>query len=66
MEEEYEISRTIVDELIPYSLEYYLGINPENDDYEDEEDCDDDEDGDDKDSDEDGDEEKDKKDKKKS
>ena len=43
MEADYEIGRTFADELIPYSLEYFLGINPENDD-EDFDDVDEDED----------------------
>ena len=29
MEDDFEVGRTIIDELVPFSLEYYLGINPE-------------------------------------
>jgi hypothetical protein len=61
METDYEIGRNFTDELIPYSLEYYLGINPENDD---EFDDVDEEEDDDKDKDEDDDSEDDKKKKK--
>ena len=43
MENDFEVGRTIQDEVIPYSLEYFLGINPEAEDDEcDDEDCDDD------------------------
>ena len=37
MDIDYDIARMIIDEIIPYSLEYYLGIkiNEENDDVED-------------------------------
>ena len=45
MEDDYETGRTIVDEVIPFSLEYYLGINPENEDEDDFDDVDDGEDG---------------------
>lgn len=41
MEDDYETGRTILDEVIPFSLEYFLGINPENED-EDYDDVDDD------------------------
>jgi nucleosome assembly protein 1-like 1 len=54
MESDFEVGRTIADEIIPYSLEYYLGINPEHDDDEcDDEDCDEDHDHDDDDEDDD-------------
>lgn len=43
MENDFEVGRTIQDEVVPYSLEYFLGINPENEDDEcDDEDCDED------------------------
>lgn len=54
IDKDYEIGKTIAEECIPFSLEYYLGINPEEDDYEDcdeeddEENDDDDEEEDDK------------------
>ena len=34
MDTDYDIARMIIDEIIPYSLEYYLGIKI-NDDYDD-------------------------------
>lgn len=74
IDKDYEIGKTIAEECIPFSLEYYLGINPEEDDYEDcdeeddeENDDDDEEEDDKKDSDEDDkDKKKHKKDRKKS
>lgn len=47
MEDDYEVGRTIVDEVIPFSLEYFLGINPENEDEDFDDVDDDDEEGDD-------------------
>ena len=44
IEDEYEIGAFIKDELIPYSLEYYLDLVDEEDDMEDEEDDDDEDD----------------------
>ena len=49
MEKDFELGRTLMDEVIPYCLEYYLGINPDNSDYEDAEDIEDDDDEDDED-----------------
>lgn len=39
MDIDYDIARMIIDEIIPYSLEYYLGVKI-NDDYDDIEDLD--------------------------
>ena len=46
IDDDFEIGKTIAEEVIPYSLEYFLGINPDDDDFEDvdEEEDDDDED----------------------
>lgn len=35
LEDDFEIGRTLADDVIPFSLEYFLGINPEDSDYED-------------------------------
>lgn len=53
MEIDYEVGRTFTDELIPFSLEYYLGINPEEEDEFDDEDDDKGDDDEDEDSDDD-------------
>ena len=48
LEDDFEVGRTLADEVIPFSLEYFLGINPEESDFEDvDEEDDDDEKGDD-------------------
>lgn len=39
MDNDYDLARMIIDEIIPYSLEYYLGVKI-NDDYDDIEDLD--------------------------
>lgn len=39
MDSDYDLARMIIDEIIPYSLEYYLGVKI-NDDYDDIEDLD--------------------------
>ena len=39
MDTDYDLARMIIDEIIPYSLEYYLGVKI-NDDYDDIEDLD--------------------------
>lgn len=66
IDEDYEIGKTIAEEVIPYSLEYYLGINPEGEDYEDLDDDEDDDDEDDEDGDDDDDDKKKKSNRKKS
>lgn len=56
MENDFEIGKTIQEEVVPYSLEYFLGINPEHEDDglgeededEDQDDDEDEDDGDDK------------------
>lgn len=52
IDDDFEIGKTIAEEVIPYSLEYFLGINPDDDDFEDvDEEEDDDEDDEDEDED---------------
>lgn len=58
IDEDYEVGKTIAEEVIPYSLEYYMGINPEGEDYEDLDDDEDDDDEDDEDGDDDDDDKK--------
>ncbi|CAK81442.1 unnamed protein product (macronuclear) [Paramecium tetraurelia] len=67
IDEDYEIGKTIAEEVIPYSLEYFLGINPDDEDYEDvDEDEDDEDDEDEEDDDDEGDDKKKKSQRKKS
>lgn len=64
LEDDFEIGRTLADDVIPFSLEYFLGINPEESDFEDV-DEEDDEKGDDDDDDDDKDDDDSEEDKKK-
>ncbi|CAD8086586.1 unnamed protein product [Paramecium sonneborni] len=67
IDEDYEIGKTIAEEVIPYSLEYFLGINPDDEDFEDvDEDEDDEDDDEEEDDDDEGDDKKKKSQRKKS